>query len=263
MKQYSLIVIAIFVLTSSCTLAIQPPTPPAFVADISSTMTQASINQTVPITFSPTVTTTPEVFLPTDKEVIFRDNFVESLEDGWEWVNEDPSTWSLATLQDTLQIQSEFGYIHLGSAKNLLLRSVPQEDFIAETSLNFFASESDQFAGIVLMESEENFLQSGLGYCAEALGCIRNGFYIDSYQNGDLLLPRVFSIFDENIIFIRMAVQDNVLQIFASTDGLVWYRNFQKPLTFKPLKVGLFTGQNTDTNLISATFEYFEISSFK
>lgn len=263
MKRYYLIVIAIFVLTSGCNMEIQPPTPPSFFAEMSSTMTQAFIEKTLPITLTPTVTATPEVIFATDREIVFRDNFVENLEVGWEWLNENPSTWSLATLQDTLQIQSEFGYIYLGSAKNLLLRDVPQGDFMAETSLNFTASGAEQFAGIVLMETEKDFLQSGLGYCVVALGCIRNGFYVDTYIHGNLTLPREFSTFNGNVISIRMVVQDNNMQIFASADGLVWYRTFQKLLTFKPLKVGLFTGQNNDTVLIPATFAYFEISIFK
>lgn len=264
MKQYFLIVMAIFTLTSGCMPRIQSPTPPAFVDELSSTLTQqASIEATIPATFTPEpmATTTLEGFQPIDREVIFRDDFVERLEDGWEWVNEDTSTWSLSIPRGSLQIQSEFGSIQFGSAKNLLLRNAPQGDFMVETSINFSASEADQFAGVVLFESEKDFLQSGLGYCSEASGCIQAAFYVDSYENGRLILPREFFTFEDSIIAIQIVVRDGNLQIFTSPNGLVWYRTiFQKQLTFTPLKVGLFTGQNSDSALVPATFEYFEIS---
>ena len=261
MKRYYLIVMAILVLTSGCTMEIQAPTAPAFLGELSATMTQASIETAMPATFTQTATATPGAFSSNDGEVIFQDDFVESLEEGWEWVNEDPANWSLSTLPGALQIQSEFGYIQFGSAKNLLLRNVPQGDFMMETSINFSAREADQFAGIVLLESEKDFLQSGLGYCAEAVGCIQHAFYVDSYENGHLTLPREFLTFEDNIVAIQMVVRDGNLQIFTSPNGLVWYRtNFQRQLTFKPQKVGLFTGQNTSSGLIPATFAYFVIS---
>ena len=264
MKLHYLIVMAIFVLTSGCSVGIQSPTPQAFVEELSSTLTQqASIETTIPATFTPEAlaTITPEGFQPIDRDVIFRDEFVGRLEDGWEWVNEDPLTWSLSTLRGSLQIQSEFGYIQYGSAKNVLLRNVPQGDFMVETSINFSARDADQFAGIVLLESEKNFIQSGLSYCAEVVGCILDAFYIDTFENGRLILPREFFSFEDSIISVQMVIRDGNLQVFTSPNGLVWYRNtLQKPMPFKPLKVGLFTGQNTDPVLIPATFGYFEIS---
>lgn len=264
MKQHYLIVIAIFVLTSGCSVGIQSPTPQAFVEELSSTLTQqASIETTTPATFTPEAlaTTTPEGFQPIDRDVIFRDEFVDKLEDGWEWVNENPLTWSLSTMHGSLQIQSEFGYIQYSSGRNVLLRDVPQGDFMVEASINFSARDADQFAGIVLFESEKNFIQSGLGYCAEALGCIQDAFYIDTFENGGLTLPRQFFSFEDTIISVQMLVRDGNLQIFTSPNGLVWYRNtLQKPLPFTPMKVGLFTGQNTDAVLVPATFSYFEIS---
>lgn len=263
MKRQCLIVMAIFVLTSGCIAEIQSPTESAFSGELSSTLTQASIETEISAAFTPTAmaTTTPETVSESDGVTIFRDDFVESLEDGWEWVNENPSTWSLSAKYGALQIQSEFGYIQFGSARNLLFRNAPQGDFMVETSLNFSASDADQFAGIVLLESEKNFIQAGLGYCAAVLGCIQSGFYVDSFENGRLVLPREFFAFDGDVISVQMVIRDNVLQIFTSPDGLVWYRTlFSMPLTFTPQKVGIFTGQNTDSVLVPATFTYFEIS---
>lgn len=267
MKRHYLIVIAIFVLISGCTMELQSPTEPEFLKDISTTLTQSSfetetetsamLTPTAPAELLPT----PEVFPTLDRDVIFREEFVDKLEDGWEWVNEDPLTWSLSTTHGSLQIQSEFGYIQFGSAKNVLLRDVPEGNFMVETSIKFSAEYADQFAGIVLFESEKNFIQSGLEYCAEVLGCIQNAFYVDTFENGNLTLPREFFSFEDNIIFVQLVVRDGNLQIFISPNGLVWYRTtFEKPLSFKPLKVGLFTGQNTDPVLIPASFAYFEIS---
>ncbi|MEN9562660.1 MAG: hypothetical protein RIR73_904 [Chloroflexota bacterium] len=264
MKRHYLIVIAIFVLISGCTIDLQSPTAPAFVEELSSTLTQSSFETETSAMFTPTPTVavaTPEIFPATDRVVIFRDEFADRLENGWEWVNEDPSTWSLSAMRGSLQIQSEFGYVQFGSAKNVLLRDAPEGNFIVETSINFLARDADQFAGIVLLESENDFIQSGLGYCAEASGCIQDAFYIDTFENGSLMLPREFFSFEDTTLSVRILFQDGNLQIFTSPNGLVWYRtSFERPLSFKPLKVGLFAGQNTDPALIPASFAYFEIS---
>ena len=87
MKRYYLIVMAILVLTSGCTMEIQAPTAPAFLGELSATMTQASIEIAMPATFTQTATTTSGAFSTNDREVIFQDDFVESLGEGWEWVN--------------------------------------------------------------------------------------------------------------------------------------------------------------------------------
>ncbi|MBK7451895.1 MAG: hypothetical protein IPJ47_21800 [Anaerolineales bacterium] len=266
MKNNHLIVMALIVLTSACVPSIQPPTPRPFVAGISSTMTKSVFEATERVKITPTVTAgnpNPNMTATPDIYTNFRDDFDEKLQPGWEWINEDPKMWSLTNTAGTLQIQSEFGEIRRGSAKNVLLRSAPRGDFMVETNLNFSPDENDQFAGLVLFASETDFVQAGLGYCAPTVGCIKRGFYIDTYEGGKLLLPRRAFTFNEDIIFVRLVVQNGSLSTFTSPDGKVWYRTGKQGLNFTPTKIGLFTGQNSYDIIIPAWFGYFEATLLK
>lgn len=265
MKRIHLFALALLTFTSGCEIAIQPPPSEPFVAEISATRTQAAIETAAArnATATAPATITPVPFVINDATVIFHDDFNAVFEPGWQWQNENPATWSLTNSSGNLQIQSEPGYINLGNAKNLLLRNAPAGNFIAETSVNFAPDNGDQFAGIVLLESEQDFIQAGLGYCLPVVGCVRQGFYIDIYKNGKLTLPRQFTFYDENIMAVRMVVHEETLIVFASPNGTAWYRLLQRPMDFKAVQVGIFAGQNNDALIIPAAFGYFKISTFQ
>jgi len=258
-KQISLCSLLIVLFAAGCTVTIQPPEPDSRIVEIAANMTQTALPTATSTT--PSITQNA-VFSNDNTRVLFRDDFDRTLEPGWQWENENATNWRMDDVSGTLQIQCDAGYINLGSAKNLLLLDTPAHDFSAETGLSFMPIYSDQFAGLVLLASESDFIQAGLGYCSPVIGCIKNGFYIERYKGGKLMLPRIAVSFDGNSIAIRMSVQGEFLTVFTSPNGKVWYRVFEQPLYFSPEKVGIFTGQNNQQQIISATFGYFEISSF-
>lgn len=255
------ILIAIFAV--GCTTTIQPPVRNPQIAEIAAILTQTAMATAASTTQDLTPSVTPDAAFTTDKQTIFRDDFNRFLEPGWRWKNENPSNWSLTTRSGTLEIQCDRGYINLGNAKNLLLHTAPTGDFIVETGFSFLPNNSDQFAGLVLFASETDFIQAGLGYCSKVVGCIEKGFYIDRYKGGKLQLPRIAIPFSGNAIAVRMSVQGEILTVSTSPNGNIWYRVLQQPLEFSPTETGIFTGQNNETQTITATFEYFEISQPK
>lgn len=246
---------------SACQTTIVPPTSQPFIGVISSTFTQSAYETLVGSLLTPIPSSTPA---PTDiaqnKTRVFRDEFDGNLQPGWEWINENPETWSLFTEPGTLQIKSEPGYINLNNEKNFIIRDIPSGDFFLETSLNFSPDEADQFAGLVLYSTANDFIQTGLGYCSPSVGCIGRGLYIDIYKSGNLELPRKIVNFTEDIAFLQIYKVNNLIKILASPNGSVWYRIVDIDLGFAPAKAGLFTGQNNSGVAIPATFGYFDIS---
>lgn len=263
MKSNPLLLIVSMVFLSGCHAAQPNETPRAFVTEIAYSLTQSGIETETHISQADDATGTPPAddISGSNDTVIFLDDFVETLEAGWDWRNEEAMDWSLDEFPGYLLIRAKPGYINLGNAKNLLLRNAPRYNFTAETRVNFLPEESDQIAGIVLMESEKDFIQAGLGYCSPQMGCIREGFYIDIYKNGKLTLPRNFLEYSERSISIRMTVRDGIVEISISPDGMVWYLTMDKPLEFKPARIGLFAGQNNETISPPAIFDYFKLSA--
>lgn len=258
---FSSLLIVIF--AAGCAVTIQPPEPDPRIVEIAANMTQTAMSMATSTVPNVTPSVTPDAITIENDGMIFRDDFIRVFKPDWHWKNENPSGWNLNTNSGTLEIQCNRGYIHLGTAQNLLLRAAPAGNFSVETSFSFLPNNSDQFAGLVLLASESDFIQAGLGYCSPNVGCIEKGFYIERYKGGKLQLPRIAIPFNGNSIAIRMSVQGEVLSVATSPNGNVWYRVLQQPLEFSPIETGIFTGQNNDTQTITATFEYFEISKHK
>lgn len=254
-KIYFIWAFPLFIL--ACSTSIQPNPTPAEFNEFALGATQIAImTSTTPTIIA--IQPTQESNLST--QTIFRDEFEESLDAEWKLINENPPNWSLTTKAGFLQINSIGGYFSLGNASNVLLRPAPQGDYILETSLLFEADESDQFAGIIAAESNQNFVQAGIGYCAIVVGCVEHGLYVDIYQNGKLTLPRNMAKIPLDVLFIRLVFQANSLTVFTSYDGYSWFRMLEKELTLNIQQVGLISAQNNTENIKIASFDYFDIS---
>lgn len=246
-----------------CAPSITPPgTPPGFDNVLE---TAAHMAESTPLVEPDLTTATLETItmqdLPT--EPLFRDDFDQQLSQGWFWQNEDPANWNLNKIPGALQINAVAGYVNLGNAKNVLLRPVPEGDFMAEASLLFNPDENDQFAGLILYESNRDFIQAGLGYCLPELGCKGNGVYVEIYKNGRLTLPRNMINYNDSTLVLRLIKEGNTASFFASRDGSAWYRSGQFSMEFTPNYIGLIAAQNNEILPLAATFEYFELTALQ
>ena len=97
----------------------------------------------------------------------WKDDFESNrLRPEWFWINEDPSHWS-ATNRPYLTIITQKGghIVKSNNAKNLLLRPVPEGDFIIQTLVRFDPVQNFQFAGLLIFQDFNNLLALGRGYC--------------------------------------------------------------------------------------------------
>jgi len=211
---------------------------------------------------TPVVQETP-VLIPAggepDYKLIFSDEFNSTLQAGWEWQNEKTAGWSLDSTPGALEINVTGGYVNLSNASNVLLRDAPEGDFQVETLLKFYPWGSDQFAGLILYDTNEDFLQSGYAYCNPVNWCVGRGLYMDSYKNGDLQLPRYVSKFENSLVYLRLERRGNTFNFLSSEDGGVWFRVSSLTTSLNVKKIGVVTGQNLYGSKLPAIFEYFHV----
>ena len=120
---------------------------------------------------------------PTQDPSFFRDDFVKMLDAQWSWIREDPRNWSLEIVPGALQINAGKGFVLAHTNTNLLLRPAPEGNFQIETQITFQPTDNFDFAGLIVYETDSNFIQAGHGFCG-SVDCVGDGLYMHSYQKG-------------------------------------------------------------------------------
>ncbi|MBE0682966.1 MAG: hypothetical protein IH589_13725 [Anaerolineales bacterium] len=262
MKQFLLITLLSLIL-SGCLINAQEPTiNPIELQEISIQATGIYLTQAANATAitAPPTTDTPQAEGITP---FFRDDFDTELQPGWIWVNEDKKNWNLSTRPGTLMINIQGGYVSLGNAANLLLRSAPEGDFMIETAVSALPEDNNQFAGLILYESDKNYIQMGNSFCSPVNGCTGQGIYIDTYRDGGLMLPRIVNKANLAYAAFRVIRHGSVYSFYMSSDGKLWYLVHQTQIALNVFRVGLVTGQNVDDLIPSAYYDYFIIEKVK
>ena len=196
---------------------------------------------------------------PTQDPNFFRDDFVQTLDVQWTWIREDPRNWSLEVVPGALQINAGKGYVIAHTSTNLLLRPAPEGNFQIETQITFEPTDHFDFAGLIVYETDSNFIQAGHGFCS-AIDCVGDGLYMQSYQKGLDEAPGVGqTITLPNPIFLRLSRRENLYEFEISQDGRVWFLVARQTSDLKPLQVGLVAAQHLSRKSLPAVFEYFEV----
>ena len=251
--RYLMLITATLLLTA-CRLPITPMVPE-----------QINLKPTRTPTLPPTQTPTPQPTFtpipPTADPIFFRDKFDGKLETGWIWMREVPDQWNLAAVPGSLQIDTGRGFINSQNMSNVLLRPVPEGDFQIETKLSFLPDDNFQFAGLIIYEDEYNFLQAGRAYCHSGV-CVRNGLYMNHYQNGLIVPPNFGQPYQQSNVVILRLIRKGAAYIFEmSADGRMFFIVGEHVSDINPIQIGLATGQNIEGAIIPALFDYFEITS--
>jgi len=250
------LLIFLFIFLSACnTVSQSAHTPPVEIVlkpSATATVLPLSTATAIPPTVSPEPTSDPN---------FFRDDFIETLDAQWGWVREDPSNWSLATIPGSLQINVGGGYVQAQTNFNLLLRPAPAGNFQTETQITFRPEDNFQFAGLIVYESDSDFIQAGRGYC-RSTGCAGEGLYMDSYKKGVVVKPNFGQTYKEiDPILLRLSRQGDTYTFEASTDSKVWFTIGSHTSEINPLQIGLVTGQKLGGIVLPAVFDYFEVRS--
>ena len=194
---------------------------------------------------------------------ILRDEFDGSLAEGWHWVNENPEKWNLTEQPGFLRIYNSPFVV---GGENLLLRPVAQGDFMIKTRLLFEPDTNFQFAGLVIWQDENNFLQLGRAFCDIPDVCVGNGIYFDKILGGNFTDSNfATSVGNPSDILLRLERRGDMVRGFYSLDeGITWYEIGMHwiPSDFQVNGVGLTSSQdhNTPDWDIPADFDFFEIT---
>lgn len=251
-KNFTLFTIALLLIACNQSIALATPVP----VHLKPTSTQTPA---VPPT--PTPASTSTMIPPTADPVFFRDDFDGRLGPGWTWMREVSTQWSLTAVPGSLQIDAGDGYINSENMANVLLRPAPASDFQIETKLTFYPDRDFQFAGLIVYESESNFIQVGHAYCRSET-CVRGGLYMNYVQDGLFVFPNFGQPYQRGeSVILRLIHKGNNYIFEMSTDNRVFYVVGEHVSAMNPLQVGLMAGQNVNGEIIPALFDYFQITS--
>ena len=251
-----LIFILIIIFLPACNFLPPPQAGPFQVIAVKPTATATIIPSPTSTEIAPTASP-----MPTPDPIFYRDDFNENLAAPWAWVRENSKNWSLANIPGSLQISVSQGYVSSHTNTNLLLRPAPPGNFQIETQMTFSPEDNFQFAGLIIYESDSNFIQAGREYC-KAVNCVGQGLYMNYYKNGFMVQPDFGQSYREiDPILLRLSRKGDTYIFESSTDGKVWFVIGSHTSNMDPRQIGLVTGQRIKGNPISAAFDYFEVSS--
>jgi len=142
----------------------------------------------------------------------------------WEWIREHPDTWLLSG-DGQLVIAAEPGGLlyDTDNAKNLLVTKAPSTGFDMIVELRFEPTENYQFAGVIVYEDDENFMQFGRAYCDNPGECVGSGIYFDHEEGGEHLpdnrATRTDALDHE---YLRLICVGSYFVAYHSADGVDW-----------------------------------------
>jgi hypothetical protein len=193
---------------------------------------------------------------PLPAGVLFRDDFEDELQPGWEWDGENPAKWSL-TGEGALQIIGESnGLLSDNQQNNLLWYPLPAGNVVITVHLKTKPLENFHQAAIFIYEDPENYVTINRGYC-DLCSTGGNGFYMDYKIGGEWGDYAVATTADD--VYLRLESKDNVISGYYATSPGQWERlgRFGNYFQFKQVGIGVSNiGAASD---VVGQFDYFEI----
>jgi serine/threonine protein kinase len=226
-------------------------------ATSTATETTAPTDAPAPIATS----TAQPISIPATEEAssdVFQDDFVDQLAEGWAWLKEDPTKWSLSAVPGSLQLMvADASFDGPALPLNILVREPPAGDFEITTAVRFTPTTNFQFAGLVVFQEQGNVLQFGRAYCDVEGYCLGDGIYLDNFENGSIngTSPKV--AFGEPVTYLRLQRIGNTYIAYYSVDGENWTRLGEVKRKFSQIQVGILAAQSSTT--IPAEFDYFSM----
>jgi len=217
------------------------------------------------------VTITPEATVPppatqgpssTPDLLLFQDDFSNAIDPAWGWIRENEQAWSLENNPGWLEIEAGSGHVIAGEAENILIRQVPAGDFELETKLDFKPVTNYQFAGLLIFENDDNYIQFGRAFCINDPRCVGDGLYLDNTSGGQFIIGDNYSTPapNVNILYLRLRREGNDYTSFFSEDGNTWQALGTHTNYMEPVSVGLVAGQSS-YSFQPAKFDYISITA--
>ena len=238
----------------------------AYLSRYLSSLLRSTAQERGPATELTTVNATTNQILratssPAGRDVIFRDDFVEVLADGWTWDNEDKSAWRI-TYDDQLQIVSGDATLLAteNGQSNVLLRDSPMGNFEIVASVSVHPSVDFQQAAIFIYQDDDNFVAINRGFCSP---CVGDAVYLDNEVDGDPWSSQgIWFPTDATELYLRLVREKDTYTALFSLDGETWVEVGFVQRVLLPSKVGL-SATNADVteqdDVLVAKFDYFVI----
>jgi beta-xylosidase len=189
----------------------------------------------------------------------FQDDFAGHLAEGWTWLAEDPSKWSLSAVDGSLQIMaSDASFDGPYLPTNILLRDAPSGDFEITTALHFTPTSNYQAAGLVVFQDQGDALQLSHAFCDSVNACVGDGIYFDNFENGSTTGSNYHIAFHGSTVYLRLQREGNTYTGYYSEDGQNWIITGKHVRDFSQVQVGLIAAQSQTA--IPAVFDYFTMS---
>ena len=189
----------------------------------------------------------------------FRDDFDGSLDEGWQWLGEDPSHWNLTNVPGFLRITLQPSNIAPdGRARNFLVRAFPGGDFQIETFVIFEPSSNFQFAGLLIYETQGKAMQFGRAFANCGFeACKGNAIYFDLADPGVVSPPNfVTTVGETSQAWLRLVRTGNRYEGYYSADGTAWKSIGVHTTNIAPVYIGLIGSQALEAET-TADFDYF------
>jgi len=230
-----------------------PPSPGATII-----VTKESVAVNSP---EPSPTSAPPTELPLSAEN-FQDDFAGQLAEGWTWLEEDSTKWSLSAVDGSLQIMvSDASFDGPYLPLNILLRDAPAGDFEISTALHFAPTSNYQAAGLVVFQDQGDVLQLSRAFCDIVNSCAGDGVYFDNFENGSVTGSNFNTPFQGSIIYLRIRREGNTYTGYYSADGQNWTVTGTHTRDFSQIRVGLVAAQSETA--IPAIFDYFSVNTIQ
>lgn len=186
------------------------------------------------------------------------------LDPAWSWLGVEPPQYSFAAVGEGTFLRIAASEDPAG-ARNMILRGVTEENFSVETKLLFQPDTNFQFAGLVIYQDAENFVQFGQAFCDVEGPCIGEGIYFDKVIGNENVDDNFATGFNtEEPVYLRLEKRGDMVRGFYSQEGITWTRFgiHYLPEGFVVSGVGLTASQdyNTPDWQITADFDYFTLS---
>jgi beta-xylosidase len=191
----------------------------------------------------------------------FRDDFEETLAEGWQWLAERPDYWNLTDTPGSLRIIAQRGGLNASEPKNILVHPAPEGNFEIATQLVFTPNSNFQIAGLIIYQDVVSFLQFGRGFaaCDNPTVCAGNAIYFDNVFAGQTLGTNLNTAVEEpSMTYLRLRRIGTTYTGYYSADGVIWIEIGQQTNQLSPLMVGLVAHQAFEQE-VPADFNYFTI----
>jgi hypothetical protein len=190
---------------------------------------------------------------------MFRDDFTEALQAGWEWQNEDPSRWKI-TSEGWLQIIGEDdSVLAVGTQSNLLCRDAPSDDI--QISVHVYAEPKADFqqATLYLYQDGDNFVAINRGYCS-LCDTGGNGIYMENKVAGNWTAYNLKN--QDTDVFLRLVRRENTITGYYAIEADAWniMSEFDNPLEDSKICLGVTNAdaKGIDADLVGE-FDYIEV----